>query len=248
MVKEIHEIKADKAVILGNHDAWRSFSEKKISKPLLESLAILQEDHLAYAVREWPEAGLSIVGARPFSWGGRDLRSPQVYGELYNVHTPEQSAARIVAAAKQAQHRDILILAHNGPTGLSIEPHDIWGKDFGRAPRGDWGDQDLQSAIEQIKGLGKRVPCVIAGHMHHKILKPRGALRTRFIRHHGTLYVNSAVVPRLRNMDDGVEAGYFLRVSCAGGKVKSVEELWIDAAGHCKQTFVPRILEQEAAS
>ena len=181
MVETIAKIDAKKAVMLGNHDAWRSFSEKRITKNLQESLDILGDEHLGYERREWYEGGMSIVGARPFSWGGKSLRSPEVYEELYGVYDHEQSAARIAECARGSQHRDLVILAHNGPTGLSMETHDIWGKDFGKSPRGDWGDEDLELAIDKILGLGLRVPLVIAGHMHHKLITPRGGLRTRFV-------------------------------------------------------------------
>ena len=246
MVRTVTEVQAPKAVILGNHDAWRSFSEKHVTKALRESLDLLGSDHLAYGVREWPEAGLSIIGARPFSWGGADLRCKEIYSELYGVGSHEESAARIVDAARRAQHRDILILAHNGPTGLSQESHDIWGKDFGksRTPRGDWGDRDLELAIAQIKDLGFRVPCVVGGHMHHRLLYPRGALRTRFLRHHRTLYVNAAVVPRLRRQDGGPQLGHFLRLECGSGRVEALEELWVDVAGKTVSGERPRILEQ----
>jgi uncharacterized protein (TIGR04168 family) len=214
MVETIAALRTPKAVILGNHDAWRSFSEKRVTKNLQKSLAALGDDHLAYGVREWPAAGVSIVGGRPFSWGGQSLRSPTVYSELYDVRSHAESAEKIVDAARRAQHRDIVILAHNGPAGLSMETHDIWGKDFGKSPRGDWGDEDLDLAIDQIKGMGLRVPLVIAGHMHNQLITPRGAERTRFLRHAGTVYVNAAVVPRLRLRTDGTEqAGSWKRRS-----------------------------------
>ena len=248
MVRAVSEVNAPKAVILGNHDAWRSFSEKHVTKPLRESLDLIGSDHLAYGVREWPQAGLSIIGARPFSWGGADIRSPEVYSELYGVGSHEESAARIVDAARRAQHRDIMILAHNGPTGLSQESNDIWGKDFGKSkrPRGDWGDRDLELAIAQIKGLGYRIPCVVAGHMHHRLLYPRGALRTRFLRRNRTLYVNAAVVPRLRKHENGSRLAHFLRITCSSGQVDSLEEEWVNANGKKVAVDQPRILEQES--
>lgn len=244
MTQMIADIDVPKAVILGNHDAWRSFSEKRITDNLRGSLAALGDDHLAYGVREWFEGGASIVGARPFSWGGKSLRSPEVYRKLYDVSTPEQSADRIVAAAKRAQHRDIIILAHNGPTGLSMETHDIWGKDFGKSPRGDWGDTDLELAIDQIKSMGLRVPLVIAGHMHHKIITPRGARRTRLLRHGRTIYVNSAVVPRIKRLSNGAVVSYFMRVFCQAGKLQTIEEIWVDADGKIRQKTNPRIMEE----
>ena len=177
-----------KAVILGNHDAWRSFGEKQLSDALNSSLDALGSDHVAYDVREVPSAGVSVVGARPFSWGGPSLRSPELYDELYGVRTMRESAAAIVEAALSAQHRDLVILAHNGPTGLGSNSGDIYGKDFGK-PGGDWGDHDLALALQRIEGFGLRVRAVIAGHMHHVLLHPRGAERTRFVQSDWTEYI-----------------------------------------------------------
>lgn len=244
MVQTVANIDARKAVILGNHDAWRSFSEKRVTPNLQESLQILGEDHLGYDLTEWYEAGVSIVGARPFSWGGPSLRSPEVYSRLYDVRSHQDSADRIVEVARQAEHRDIIILAHNGPTGLSMETHDIWGKDFGKSPRGDWGDDDLELAIDHIKSMGLRIPLVIAGHMHHRLITPRGAFRTRFLRHRGTVYVNVAVVPRHRSLSNGSVVSHFLRVHCRNGKLESFQEIWVDAQGKVRDEHSPKIMEE----
>ena len=219
-----------KAVMLGNHDAWQSFSNRHPTRQLREVIATIGADHLAYEVREVPSAGLSVVGARPFSWGGQSLRSPELYEALYGVRTHRQSAARIVEAARRAQHRDLVVLAHNGPFGLSRSPGDIYGKDFGK-PGGDWGDRDLALALERIAELGLRVQMVVAGHMHHRLVQPRGALRTRFCRQNGTLFVNPAIVPRLREAADGGVEGYFVRTRWADGRCLAVDELWIDERG-----------------
>lgn len=243
IVSEIAAIRCSKGIILGNHDAWRSFSEKRITKKLRASLDVLGDHHLAYDVREWPEAQCSIVGGRPFSWGGQSLRSAEVYGQLYGVRSHNQSAKKIVEAARRAQHRDIIIVAHNGPTGLSMETHDIWGKDFGKSPRGDWGDEDLEMAIEEIRSLGLRVPLVIAGHMHHRLITPRGAFRTRFLREGPTVYLNAAVVPRIRHTDGGSES-YFVKVTCKDGKLSGFEELWVDQNSKIASRSTPRIMEE----
>ncbi|HIE70609.1 MAG TPA: TIGR04168 family protein, partial [Planctomycetes bacterium] len=73
MVTRIANLAIEKAVILGNHDAWLSFAKKEVTEKLHDSLDVLGEDHIAYTVREVPAAGISIVGARPFSWGGQSL-------------------------------------------------------------------------------------------------------------------------------------------------------------------------------
>ena len=230
MVTRIADLPINKAVILGNHDAWQSFSKKQVTQNLSDSLDVLGEDHLAYSVREVPVAGISIVGARPFSWGGQSLRSPELYDEIYGVRTMRQSAAAIVDAARNAQHRDLVILAHNGPTGLGSATTDIYGKDFGK-PGGDWGDYDLALALQRIEGFGLRVRAVIAGHMHHKLLHPRGAERKRFIQRGGTTFINCAVVPRVERGKNGEELSYFVRMRWLDGECTSIEEVWVDTHG-----------------
>ncbi|MBM4062847.1 MAG: TIGR04168 family protein, partial [Planctomycetes bacterium] len=231
-----------KAVLLGNHDAWQSFGRKTCTDRLRESLLLLGEDHLAYSVRELPRAGVSVIGARPFSWGGQSLRSPEVYDEVYGIHTMRQSAAAIVDAARHAQHRDLVILAHNGPLGLGVETHDIFGKDFGK-PGGDWGDRDLALAIQRIEGFGLRVRAVIAGHMHHRLVHPRGGERTRFVRREGTLFVNAAHVPRVRRAVDGEELSHFVRTRWRGGACVGLEEVWVDVHGGVREVHEPPIVE-----
>lgn len=238
IVRNVAALRIPKVVMLGNHDAWESFSRRGPTPALQAMLETLGEEHLAYGVREVPSAGISVIGARPFSWGGQSLRSPELYEALYQVHTHRQSAARIVEAARAAQHRDLVILAHNGPLGLSRDPHDIYGKDFGR-PGGDWGDRDLALALQRIEDLGLRVQMVVAGHMHHALVHPRGHQRVRFCELSGTRYVNPAVVPRVREGRAGSES-YFVRTRWSAGQCVGVEEVWIDAqARECNVAPAP---------
>jgi uncharacterized protein (TIGR04168 family) len=230
MVQRVAALPVKKAVVLGNHDAWQSFGRRVSTAKLRDSLTALGDDHIAYAVREVPSAGVSVVGARPFSWGGPTLRSPELYDEIYGIHTMRQSAAAIVDAARNAQHRDLVILAHNGPLGLGSEPGDIFGKDFGK-PGGDWGDRDLALAIQRIEGFGLRVRAVIAGHMHHKLVHPRGAERTRFVKRGDTLFLNAARVPRVRQREDGEELSCFLRTRWQRGECTAIDEVWVDVHG-----------------
>jgi uncharacterized protein (TIGR04168 family) len=230
MAERIAGIPVEKVVILGNHDAWQSFGRRTSTEKLRNVLAAFGDDHIAYAVREVPAAGVSVVGARPFSWGGQSLRSPELYDEIYGVHTMRQSAAAIVDAARNAQHRDLVILAHNGPLGLGEAPDDIFGKDFGK-PGGDWGDYDLALALQRITGYGLRVRAVVAGHMHHRLVHPRGAMRRRFVRRGGTLFLNAAHVPRIEKDADGSELGHFLRTHWQDGECLGIEEVWVDVHG-----------------
>lgn len=236
MVRTVLDVQVPKVVMLGNHDAWQSFGRRVATDKLRQMLDLLGDDHLAYAVREVPAAGVSVIGARPFSWGGESLRSPELYDEIYGVHTMRQSAAAIVDAARNAQHRDLVILAHNGPLGLGAEPADIFGKDFGK-PGGDWGDRDLALAIQRIEGMGMHVRAVIAGHMHHKLVHPRGALRTRFVQRGGTLFLNAAYVPRVRQDRDGAELSHFLHTQWRDGECVGLEELWVDVNGSVREAW-----------
>lgn len=241
MVRNIMGLPVPKVVLLGNHDAWQSFGRRTCTEKLTESLHILGEDHLAYAVREVPAAGISIVGARPFSWGGQSLRSPELYDEIYGVHTMRQSAAAIFDAARNAHHRDIVILAHNGPLGLGDQPQDIFGKDFGK-PGGDWGDRDLALAIQRMEGIGLRVRAVIAGHMHHRLAYPRGAERTRFVRRGDTLFINAAYVPRVVRTPKG-EISHFVRTWWREGECERIEEVWVDINGKVVEVAPVTVVE-----
>ncbi len=247
MVRRIAAIDVPKAVMLGNHDAWQSFSKKEQTDSLAACIDALGDDHLAYRVRELPAAGVSVVGARPFSWGGQSLRSPELYDEIYGVRTMRQSAAAIVDAARNAQHRDLVILAHNGPLGLGSDTRDIFGKDFGK-PGGDWGDYDLALALQRIEGFGLRVRAVVAGHMHHRLLHPRGAERRRFVRRGETLFVNCAVVPRVERDQNGEELSHFVRMKWRDGECRSLEEVWVDTHGDEKFAEAPVVEELAAAA
>lgn len=242
MVREVARLPVPKVVMLGNHDAWQSCSNNAPSHNLRESLDALGDDHLAFGVRELPSVGISVVGARPFSWGGPNLRGLGVYRQIYGFHTMRQSAVRIVDAARKAQHRDIVILAHNGPTGLGRSSRDIWGKDFGR-PGGDWGDRDLEIALSRIADMGLRVRAVVAGHMHHQLVHPRGEQRTRFLRHGDTLFINPAVVPRVRADERGVQVSYFVELRLQAGECTGVEELWVDDRGEVCARSTPEFAE-----
>ncbi len=242
LVARLAAIRAPRVFMLGNHDAWQSFSRKAPTPALLDSLAALGADHLAYSLRELPEAGISLVGARPFSWGGPSLRSPELYERLYAVRDHQESAQRIAAVAARAAQRDVVILAHNGPAGISLHTRDIWGKDFGRQPGGDWGDRDLELAIDAIEASGRRVRAVIAGHMHDRLSHPRGRQRDRFARRRGTWFVNAAVVPRLRARD-GMQLAHYVRLVLAGGALQQLEEIWVDADGVVVEAATPHVRE-----
>lgn len=238
IVRRISELDTELVVVLGNHDAWQSFGRRESTPELREMLDLLGEDHIAYARRELPRAGLTLIGARPFSWGGRDLRSPELYGELFGVTSHEESANRIVDLARDAEHEDLLIVAHNGPLGLSQAPGDIWGKDFGR-PGGDWGDRDLRLAVDAIAQSDRRLRALVAGHMHDRLLFPKGAQRRRFARREGVDYINPAVVPRIRRDPEWGDLHHFVKTEWRAGQLLDLEEIWIDERGELRRSSRP---------
>ena len=230
MVEAVAALRVPKSVILGNHDAWASFKKGRPTPALRRSLDVLGADHIPYQRRELPALGVTLIGARPFSWGGPNLRRADFYQEVYGIGSLEESAERIIAAARTAHHRNLVVLAHNGPAGLSEQPRDIYGKDFGK-PGGDWGDLDLTWAIAGIKSLGLRVPLVVAGHMHSRIAGHPDLRRTRSVELDGTLYVNPAEVPRIVPGADGVgTVRHYTEIRIAGGRVKDVRHIEVAGA------------------
>lgn len=82
----------------------------------------------------------------------------------------QQSAARIVQTASEqaAAGRAVVVMGHNGPTGLGATRSDICGVDF-RSEEGDHGDEDLEAALKQLVARDVCVSLVVFGHMHHTL-------------------------------------------------------------------------------
>ena len=66
---------------------------------------------------------------------------------------------------------------------------------------GDHGDRDLELALQRIHAAGRKVHLVVFGHMHEK-LRGTSSLRNmvEVDASTGTVYLNTAVVPRIRKM------------------------------------------------
>lgn len=135
----------------------------------------------------------SVVTGRPFAMGGSELSFPEALARDYGVESLEQSRTRLGQLVDAVATERLVILGHNGPTGLGVEPTDLWGRDF-RPEHGDWGDADLAFAVDRATDRGLRIT-VVAGHMHHGI---RGGGRRTWLRHRdGIDFVNPARVPRI---------------------------------------------------
>lgn len=137
---------------------------------------------------------ITLLAARPFAMGGGALSFPERVRERYGIASMEDSSARLCALVEQAPSDTLIVLAHNGPTGLGASASDIWGCDF-LEQASDWGDPDLRAALDHARALGKRVLAVAAGHMH--LRTKQGGERPWQIERDGTLYLNPARVPRI---------------------------------------------------
>ncbi|MBE9040950.1 TIGR04168 family protein, partial [Oscillatoriales cyanobacterium LEGE 11467] len=244
VVRQIAQLDLPKATIFGNHDAWYTatpWGRKRCpyQRPqedwLTEQLDLLEEVRVGYRALDFPELQLTVVGGRPFSWGGSSWTKYQdFYREQFGVATFEESVERIVSAAKDATHHRIVFLAHNGPTGLGDLPEDICGKDW-EPIGGDHGDRDLEVAILRVRQLGKTIPLVTFGHMHHNLRHTKTQRReTLEVAPEGTIYLNAARVPRIKS--EGSLRSFSL-VSLEGETAPHISLVWVDARG--------RIAEEE---
>ncbi|KAJ0090796.1 hypothetical protein Patl1_14717 [Pistacia atlantica] len=141
LVQSVADLEFPKAVILGNHDSWRTqeFSGKKKNRVQLQ-LECLGEEHVAYRSLDFPMLKLSVVGGRPFSHGTERMFRKRLLSSRYGVEDIDGSAKRIYKAALGVPGDHLVIfLAHNGPTGLGSEGNDICGKDW-EVGGGDYGD------------------------------------------------------------------------------------------------------------
>jgi uncharacterized protein (TIGR04168 family) len=145
---------------------------------------------------------LTLIVGRPHSLGGSELSFPSHMSSNYGVESLEQSAERLRGLVDAVETDDVIFLSHNGPTGLGDQPVDMWGCDF-KPGGGDWGDPDLEHAIEHALDRGKRVLAVVAGHMH--LRTKQGAERDWITERRGIHYVNAARVPRILAVQDDIQ-------------------------------------------
>jgi uncharacterized protein (TIGR04168 family) len=235
VVRAIASIDIPKAAIMGNHDAWYSATEwgrKKCPYDrtkedwVQEQLNLLGETHVGYTKLDFPAFNLTVVGSRPFSWGGPEWKFADICTQRYQVASFEESADRIVAAAKSSDYQTIIFLGHNGPTGLGDRPEDPCGKDW-HPIGGDYGDPDFAEAISRTLTAGKNIALVTFGHMHHTMRHTKTMLRKRIVTSpEGTIYLNAASVPRI--IEKGNEKlRTFTIVTLEAGVVSQVSQIWV---------------------
>ncbi|GAB2216271.1 hypothetical protein Droror1_Dr00024041 [Drosera rotundifolia] len=232
LVRSIADLKFTKAAILGNHDAWNTYQFATKTKDGVQlQLECLGNEHVAYGRLDFPRLKLSIVGGRPFTTGGDQLFRKKLLSARYGIKNMDASAMKICGAAKGTpQGHSIIFLGHNGPKGLGSNMNDICGKDW-VYEGGDHGDPDLAQAISLVKETTKRaVPLVVFGHMHKELRF--GGLRKMI--HTGTddtIYLNGAVVPRVKRLVDNEGCSRaFTLVEISGGKIMKITETWVSVS------------------
>ena len=235
VVRQIAAVETPKAVIMGNHDAWYSASswgkqkapyDHSIEDRVQQQLDLLGQTHVGFSKLDFSDYRLSVVGSRPFSWGGSTWRNSQFYRDRYNIKSFVESTRQIVTSAQNAIHDTIILIGHNGPHGLGDKTESICGRDW-KTEGGDYGDPDLTKAIASIRSLGKSIPLVTFGHMHHALKHPIGKRRTIVEVRDDTVYLNAARVPRIVKSDRDVKRSFSL-VSMHRGKVTEVSLVWLD--------------------
>ncbi len=223
--KSIKSLPFPTAVILGNHDR----GQDKTGSTLQTQLKILGDLHCGWKHLHWPIHKISLVGARPCSPGGGfhlSRTAQAVFGPL----TLNDSSERIVCAARSVPDENcLIILAHSGPSGLGAESNSICGRDW-KKPSMDWGDQDLELAIDQIRK--DHLPAlVVFGHMHHNLKSGHGLRETFHKDKWGTIYLNAASVPRRFIDKSGRTLTHFTWVELIENCVQLASHRWFDSDG-----------------
>ncbi len=235
IVRLIASLDLPKAVIMGNHDAWftasvwgRRRSPYKHSKEdrVQQQLDLLGDTHVGYGKLDFPQFNLSVVGSRPFSWGGEEWKNKAFLRDRFQVYNFAQSRDLIMEAANQAAYDTIIFLGHNGPKGLGDRPEDICGRDW-EPMEGDHGDLDFMEAIARVRATGKHIPLVTFGHMHHNLRHTKSRLRTMVEQREGTIYFNAARVPRIRKINSRIQR-HFSLVTLSKERVEQISLLWVD--------------------
>jgi len=235
VVRAIASLDIPKAAVFGNHDAWYTATEwgrsqcpydRREESRVQQQLDLMGEADVGYGKRDFPELGVTVVGSRPFSWGGPDWKYGDFYSEWFGVESFAESTRRIAAAAAGAGCENVIFLGHAGPTGLGDAPEDPCGRDW-KPLGGDFGDPDFGEAIAQTRASGKQIPLVTFGHMHHKLRHTKKELRKSVqVSAEGTVYLNAARVPRIVE-EERTRLRNFSVVLLAGGVVSEVSLVWV---------------------
>lgn len=252
VVRLISELPLPKAAIFGNHDAWYSASDwgrkqcpydRQREDRVQQQFDLLGDAQVGYGKKDFPALNLSVVGSRPFSWGGKEWKNRTFLKKHYGVTNFQDSTAKIVAAAQSTTCDRLIFLGHNGPTGLGDRPEDICGRDW-QPLGGDHGDPDFAAAIAQARTLGKTVSLVTFGHMHHRLRHTQTRLRTNHRwDEQGTFYLNAASVPRFQTFA-GQPCRNFSLVTLEGSHITQSQLVWVNPDGQIQSSCLHAPLTQ----
>jgi uncharacterized protein (TIGR04168 family) len=236
VVAEIAALDLPKAIVFGNHDCWYTASpwgrkkcpyDRQLEDRVNDQLQLLGETHVGFDSLDFPQFQLSVVGARPFSWGGPIWQNGGFYQERYGVNSFTESANKIIAAAQKTAYETLIFIGHCGPQGLGNQPEDICGKDWNPLG-GDFGEPDFRAAISATRQQGKQIPLVTFGHMHHRLRHTQAQLREAIAQdNQGTLYLNAARVPRIITTDTGKYRNFSL-VTLENHSVRQASLVWVN--------------------
>ena len=241
VARSLRKLRVPAMCIPGNHDGLHAFQLGAEIAPRAHRLrnvfcqgqarrcaslerALGDVQLLGYSRRRIAPAGvpLNIVVSRPHSIGGRRLACLRYLEKQYGVDSMDASIQRMKRLIDSCDDAPILFLAHNGPSGLGDRADSIWGCDF-RKKEEDWGDRDLEEAVEYAKSKGRTVLATVAGHMHRETKS--GKRRPGQISKDGVLYVNAAEVPRHRK-HNGHKTRHHVKLTLSA-EAASAEDLWI---------------------
>lgn len=256
VVRAIAQVNLPKAVIFGNHDAWYSATDwgrkkcpydRQVEDRLQQQLDLMAAVHVGYGKLDFPKWGFTVVGARPFSWGGSSWKNQEFYASKFGVESFAESTDRILKNVESAAHDTIIFMGHCGPLGLGKAPEDLCGKDW-QPIGGDHGDPDFAAAIAQTQAMGKTIPLVTFGHMHHTLRHTKKQIRKRLDYQNGTVYLNAASVPRIVQTEAGWQRNFSVVTLEAGG-VTAADLVWIDQdwAIASQEVLYQRSSQQEAS-
>ncbi|MBW4574437.1 MAG: TIGR04168 family protein [Aphanothece sp. CMT-3BRIN-NPC111] len=235
IVRAIASLDIPKAAVFGNHDAWYTATDwgrkkcpydRQQEDWVQQQMDLLGEADVGYGKLDFPSLNLTVVGGRPFSWGGPQWKYADFYRDRFGVANFAESSDRIVAAARESGYGTVIFIGHNGPTGLGDKAEDPCGKDW-YPLGGDFGDPDFENAIAQTRASGKCIPLVTFGHMHHNLRHTKEQLRSPIhVSSQGTVYLNAASVPRIIQSENNRLRNFSL-VSLQAGAVTEISLIWV---------------------
>uniref|UniRef100_A0A3B6TM34 Calcineurin-like phosphoesterase domain-containing protein n=2 Tax=Triticum aestivum TaxID=4565 RepID=A0A3B6TM34_WHEAT len=251
------------AVVGDVHDDWILDEDTKALHFLQPDLVLFTGDYgnenvqLVKSISDLQFPKAAILGNhdcwRTHQFSEKKVDRVRLQLERYGVDDMSGSVRKIYDAATAApEEHSVILLAHNGPTGLGSRIDDICGRDW-VAGGGDHGDPDLEQAISDLqRETGVSIPLVVFGHMH-KSLAYGGGLRKMiaFGANNQTIYLNGAVVPRVKpaeamspstistserdELQESASVGpmsrAFTTVDLFDGTVEKISEVWVLVSG-----------------